>query len=69
MNKPYEPSPLEIWRQCIEIQATWARDEERERGEVADERSRPPNLQTRAADRDFGPALNFSMPLQQPLKA
>lgn len=31
---PYEPSPLEIWRRCIDIQMTWTRDEERKRQEA-----------------------------------
>jgi hypothetical protein len=33
----YEPSPLEIWRQCVGIQATWTRDEERKRREATDQ--------------------------------
>jgi hypothetical protein len=27
----YEPSPIEIWQQCSNIQATWTREEELKR--------------------------------------
>jgi hypothetical protein len=42
MNESYEPSPLEIWRRCFDIQATWTRDDERERREAAKEQWHPP---------------------------
>lgn len=42
MNEPYEPSPLEIWRQCFDIQATWTPDEERKRQEIAEDEWRLP---------------------------
>ena len=28
MKKTYEPSPIEIWQQCSNIQASWTREEE-----------------------------------------
>jgi hypothetical protein len=31
MKEPYEPTPLEIWRQCSDIQAAWTPDEEQKR--------------------------------------
>ena len=31
MRESYEPSPLDIWLQCSDIQATWSPDEERKR--------------------------------------
>ena len=31
MSRPSDPSPLDIWRRCCEIQATWTRREERYR--------------------------------------
>jgi hypothetical protein len=40
----YEPSPLEIWRQCSDIRATWSRDEERKRRAVAEEPWLPPGF-------------------------
>ncbi len=31
MTELYEPSPIEIWKKCCEIQATWTREEEIQR--------------------------------------
>ena len=31
MNESYEPTPIEIWQQCSQIQATWTREEELKR--------------------------------------
>jgi hypothetical protein len=45
MRESYEPSPLEIWRQCSDIQATWSRDEERRRRGAADEHWCPPGCE------------------------
>lgn len=42
MKGPYEPSPLEIWRQCSEIQAKWSPDEERKRRAIAERAWIPP---------------------------
>lgn len=42
MTKPYEPTPLEIWRQCSDIQSTWTRDEELRRRGAGEDRWRPP---------------------------
>jgi len=48
-ENPYEPFPLEIWRQCSRIQATWTREEELKRRGAGDGRLRPPGCLTRAA--------------------
>jgi hypothetical protein len=40
MNESYEPSPIEIWRQCVDIQALWTRDEERRRRDAGEEQWR-----------------------------
>jgi hypothetical protein len=45
MKEPYEPSPIEIWRQCSDIQATWTADEERKRRGDAEMQWRPPGCQ------------------------
>lgn len=45
MKDPYEPSPLEIWRQCVLIQATWTREEEQKRRGAAQDRWRPPGCE------------------------
>jgi hypothetical protein len=44
MKEPYEPSQLEIWRQCSDIQATWTRDEEQKRRGFI-EQWRPPGCE------------------------
>jgi hypothetical protein len=45
MRESYDPSPLEIWRQCSAIQATWSPDEERRRRGAANEQWRPPGCE------------------------
>ncbi len=45
MRKPYEPSPLEIWRQCFDIQATWTREEEQKRRGAIEVQWRPPGCE------------------------
>ncbi len=45
MREPYEPSPVEIWRQCFDIQATWTPAEERKRRGDTGEQWRPPGCQ------------------------
>ena len=43
--EPYEPSPLEIWQQCSDIQATWTREEELKRRGSSEDQWRPPGCQ------------------------
>jgi hypothetical protein len=40
MREPYEPSPIEIWRECVGIQAYWTREEERRRRDAGEEQWR-----------------------------
>lgn len=44
MKEPYEPSPIEIWKQCSHIQATWTRAEELKR-RGAETQWRPPGCE------------------------
>jgi len=41
-NEPYEPSPIEIWQQCSDIQATWTPEEELRRRGAKENEWRPP---------------------------
>ena len=45
MTEPYEPSPIEIWRKCSDIQALWTREEELKRRGAGEDLWRPPGCQ------------------------
>jgi hypothetical protein len=42
MKDSYEPSPIEIWQQCSNIQATWTPEEEQKRRGAGEVRWLPP---------------------------
>jgi hypothetical protein len=42
MKDKYQPSPIEIWQQCSNIQATWTPEEERKRRGAGEVRWLPP---------------------------
>jgi len=53
MKEPYEPSPIEIQRQCRDIQALWSRDEERRRRDAGQKQWRPPGCDRALRIRTF----------------
>jgi hypothetical protein len=58
MKEQYEPSPIEIWQQCSDIQATWTREEELKRRGAGKDQWRPPGC-NRALRLEASPPLKF----------